>query len=229
MRFAYSVKQKMKIAVLLFCIMACTILIRFLEDKSVKSMNESFVSLYNDRLIPATDLFYIAEYVDQKRFLMEEVLYLPDTHPFNENQLKNKLDKIDVSIDSLIKDYEKTFLVKQEKQKIAELKAWLAGHNNMEDKLLKAITVYGLEKARMTYETFGRNAPGEIIQKLSELMRIQRQVGEELTKDTAFMVSGNKIYSSFQLVLAIVIGILIVGIVFTSNVVKISNDKFNLN
>lgn len=192
-------------------------------------MNESFVSLYNDRLIPATDLFYIAEYVDQKRFLMEEVLYLPGNQSFNEVVLKAKLDKIDISIDSLIKDYEKTFLVKQEKQKITELKAWLAGHNNMEDKLLKAVTVHGLEKARMTYETFGRNAPGEIIQKLSELMRIQRQVGEELTKDTAFMVSGNKIYSSFQLVLAILIGILIVGIVFTSNVVKISNDKFNLN
>lgn len=229
MRFAYSVKQKMKIAVLLFCIMACTILIRFLEDKSVKSMNKSFVSLYNDRLIPATDLFYIAEYVDQKRSLVEEVFYSSTTQTFNEADLKQKLDRINVSIDSLIKDYEKTFLVKQEKLKITELKAWLAGHNRIEDRLLNAASVQGLEKARIMYQTFGRNAPGEIIQKLSELMRIQRQVGEELTKDTAFMVSGNKIYSSFQLVLAILIGILIVGIVFTSNVVKISNDKFNLN
>jgi len=229
MRFAYSIKQKMKIAVLLFCIMACTILIRFLEDKSVKSMNESFVSLYNDRLIPATDLFYIAEYVDQKRSLMETVLYSSTRHTFNEADLKLKLNRVNLSIDSLIKDYEKTFLVKQEKQKITELKAWLAGHIAIEHKLLNAATVHGLEKARMMYETFGRNAPGEIIQKLSELMRIQRQVGEELTKDTAFMVSGNKVYSSFQLGLAILIGILIVGIVFTSNVVKINNDKFNLN
>ncbi|ACU03684.1 MCP four helix bundle domain-containing protein [Pedobacter heparinus] len=229
MRFAYSVKQKMKIAVLLFCIMACTILIRLLEDKSVKSMNKSFVSLYNDRLIPATDLFYIAEYVDQKRSLVEEVLYAAATHPFNQAVLEQKLGRINAAIDSLIKDYEKTFLVKQEKEKIAELKAWLLGHSAVENKLLNTIAVQGVEKARLMYETFGRNAPGEIIQKLSELMRIQRQVGEELTKDTAFMVSGNKVYSSFQLALAILIGILIVGIVFTSNVVKISNDKFNLN
>lgn len=229
MRFAYSVKQKMKIAVLLFCIMACTILIRFLEDKSVKSMNKSFVSLYNDRLIPATDLFYIAEYVDQKRSLVEEVLYSSDKHTFNGEDLKLKLNELNLSIDSLIRDYEQTFLVKQEKQKITELKAWLTGHIAIEQKLLNAATVHGLENARLMYETFGKNAPGEIIRKLSELMRIQRQVGEELTKDTAFMVSGNKIYSSFQLVLAILIGILIVGIVFTSNVVKISNDKFNLN
>lgn len=229
MRFAYSIKQKMKIAMLLFCIMACTILIRFLEDKSVKSMNKSFVSLYNDRLIPATDLFYIAEYVDQKRSLMEEVLYTAVTHPFDEAALKMKLNRINVSIDSLIKGYEKTYLVKQEKEKMAELKAWLLGHTTIENKLLTAITAQGVEKARMTYETLGRNAPGEIIHKLSELMRIQRQVGEQLTKDTAFMVSGNKLYSSFQLVLAILIGILIVGIVFTSNVVKINNDKFNLN
>lgn len=229
MRFAYSIKQKMKIAVLLFCIMACTILIRFLEDKSVKSMNKSFVSLYNDRLIPATDLFYIAEYVNQKRTLMEDVLYMSSNHPYHEAELRQKMERVNVSIDSLIKDYEKTFLVKQEKLKITELKTWLAGQINTENKLITAATVQGIDKARMMYETFGRNAPGEIIQKLSELMRIQRQVGEELTKDTAFMVSGNKIYSSFQLVLAILIGILIVGIVFTSNVVKINNDKFNLN
>lgn len=229
MRFAYSIKQKMKIAVLLFCIMACTILIRFLEDKSVKSMNKSFVSLYNDRLVPATDLFYIAAYVDKKRSLLEESLYAPAARPINEVDLRKKLSRINLSIDSLIKDYEKTFFVKQEKQKMAELKSWLKGHIATENKLLNVIATQGPDQARVVYDTFGRNAPGEIIQKLSELMRIQRQVGEELTKDTAFMVSGNKVYSSFQLGLAILIGILIVGIVFTSNVVKINEEKFNLN
>jgi len=229
MRFAYSVKQKMKIAVLLFCIMACSILIRYLEDKSVKSMNESFISLYNDRLIPATDLFYIAEYVDQKQRIIEEILYPEGKTASNTELVNMKLQRINVSIDSLINTYEKTYLVKQEKENIMELKGNLKAVKIIEQGTLDVINTDRPEKARAMHELAGRKASGDIIKGLSELMRIQRQVGAELTKDTEFMVSGNKLYSAFQTVLAIVIGILIVGIVFTSNVVNIRNDKFNLN
>ncbi|WEK20656.1 MAG: MCP four helix bundle domain-containing protein [Candidatus Pedobacter colombiensis] len=228
MRFAYSIKQKMKIAVLLFCIMACTLLIRFLEDKSVKSMNESFVSMYNDRLIPATDLFYVAENAYLKKSLFEDALYGPD-QLFDAASLKAQLGKLNVSIDSLIDKYSKTFLVKQEKEQLEELKKDLESTVGVENKMLSIATTQGIGEARKLYSNEGRDSSNKTIKKLSELMSIQKQIGEELIKDSAFMVSGNKLYSTFQVVLAIVIGILIVGIVFTSNVVKITNEKFNLN
>ncbi|SDJ98599.1 Four helix bundle sensory module for signal transduction [Pedobacter sp. ok626] len=228
MRFAYSIKQKMKIAVLLFCIMACTLLIRFLEDKSVKSMNESFVSMYNDRLIPATDLFYVAENAYLKKSLFEDALYGAD-QAFDAESLKSKLAKLNVSIDSLINKYGKTFLVKLEKEQLEELKKGLESTVGVENRILAIATTQGVEEARKLYNNEGRDSSNKTIKKLSELMSIQKQIGEELIKDSAFMVSGNKLYSSFQVVLAIVIGILIVGIVFTSNVVKINNEKFNLN
>ena len=228
MRFAYSVKQKMKIAMLLFCIMACTLLIRFLEDKSVKSMNESFVSMYNDRLIPATDLFYVAENAYSKMSVFEDALYGPD-QLFNAAILKSKLNNLNVSIDSLINKYGKTFLVTKEKEQLEELKKGLTSTVKVEDRILEIATNKGINEARALYNSEGRSSSTKTIKKLSELMSIQKQIGEELIKDSAFMVSGNKLYSAFQVVLAIVIGILIVGLVFTSNVVKISNDKFNLN
>lgn len=228
MRFAYSIKQKMKIAMLLFCIMACTLLIRFLEDKSVKSMNASFVSMYNDRLIPATDLFYVAEKAYSKKSLFEDALYEPE-HLFDAVKLKTQLAVLNNSIDSLIQKYGKTLLVKQEKEQLEQLKQGLGSTVQVENKILATAGNQGITAARVLYETEGRESSKATIKKLSELMSIQKQVGEELIKDSAFMVSGNKIYSAFQVVLAVVIGILIVGIVFTSNVVKISNDKFNLN
>lgn len=228
MKFAYSIKQKMKIAVLLFCIMGCTLLIRFLEDKSVKDMNESFVSMYNDRLIPATDLFYVAENAYLKKSLFEEVLYGPD-HLFNPEQLKDTLGRLNSTIDSLITKYGRTFLVKQEKEQLSALKEGLLATIGIENKMLAAAASGGIAEARKLYEAEGRESSRKTIGKLSTLMSIQKQIGEELIKDSAFMVSGNKIYSAFQVALAVLIGILIVGIVFTSNVVKISNDKFNLN
>lgn len=228
MWFAYSVKQKMKIAVLLFCIMACTLLIRFLEDKSVKSMNESFVSMYNDRLIPATDLFYVAENAYLKKSLFEDALY-GVAQPLNISELKLELGRLNASIDSLINKYEKTFMVKQEKAQLNELKKGIVGTIAIENAILSIAKDHGVDEARKLYNSEGRASSTKTIKKLSELMSIQKQIGEELIKDSAFMVSGNKLYSGFQVVLAIVIGILIVGIVFTSNVVKINNDKFNLN
>ncbi|ATP55333.1 hypothetical protein CPT03_02055 [Pedobacter ginsengisoli] len=229
MRFAYSIKQKMKIAMLLFCIMACTILIRFLEDKSVKSMNESFVSMYNDRLIPATDLFYVAENAYAKKSMIEDFLHAAYEQSFNPATFKAQLAYYNKAIDSLIKKYEKTFLVKQEKEKLIVLKDGLESTGKIENQIMAFADKKDIASARKLYDQEGRASSKGTIQKLSELMRIQTQVGEELIKDTAFMVSGSKLYSTLQVALAIVIGILIVGIVFTSNVVKINNDKFNLN
>ncbi len=74
MAFKHTVKQKSKIAIFLFGVMACTILIRLLEDKSIKEMNNAFISMYNDRLIPATDLFYLAENLYAKRYLLESMI-----------------------------------------------------------------------------------------------------------------------------------------------------------
>ncbi|MNL45336.1 Four helix bundle sensory module for signal transduction [compost metagenome] len=132
-------------------------------------------------------------------------------------------------MDSLINKYEKTFLVKQEKDQLHELKKAIIATVEVENKILMVAAEQGMEPARILYNNERAKTSIETIKKLSGLMNIQKQVGEELIKDSAFMVSGSKLYSGLQVALAIVIGILIVGIVFTSNVVKISNDKFNLN
>ncbi|HKG05687.1 MAG TPA: MCP four helix bundle domain-containing protein [Pedobacter sp.] len=229
MRFAYSIKQKIRIAMLLFAVMICTILIRFLEDESIKSMNESFVSMYNDRLIPATDLFYIAENANAKKSLLEEALYSPEVGAGGQVKLVQQMQRANTAIDSLIRKYKKTYLVKQEKAKLLELDKRLFSNAGIEQKMMQRLESKDLAAARVLYERIGRSSADETIRKLSELMAIQKQVGEELVKDSAFMVSGSKVYSTLQVALAILIGILIVGIVFASNVVKISNDKFNLN
>jgi hypothetical protein len=228
MRFAYSIKQKLKIATLLFCVMACTILIRFLEDKSVKDMNESFVSMYKDRLIPATDLFYVAQNTYAKRSVLESALYTR-LGKVSAESLNKQVQNFNTNIDSLIGKYEKTFLIEQEKQHLVELKKRLSHTAELDMDLLQLLRNQNFDSAGDLYENAGRVSSDRTIQKLSELMGIQTRVGEELIRDSAYMVSGSKLYSALQIALAIVIGILIVGIVFTSNVVKINNEKFNLN
>lgn len=229
MKVAYSLKQKMKIATFLFAIMACMILIRILEDKSVKSMNESFVSMYNDRLVPATDLFYIAENIFAKKYTLDSFLYSGNPEKKDVGLLKTQFGKFNTTIDSLMKKYEKTFLVKQEKEQLKELKIRLIGSIAAEQHVIALSDSHSIEDGRKLYETVGRATSRRTLQQLTELMTIQTQVGQELIQSSASMVSRSKLYSTLQIALAILIGILVVGIISASNVVQVKNDKFNLN
>jgi len=223
MSFKHTIKQKSKIAIFLFGVMACTILIRLLEDKSIKEMNNAFISMYNDRLIPATDLFYLAENLYAKRYLLESMIEKKSTD--SRIELIKKLGSHDANINSLIAKYEKTLLTPQEKKYLGDLKQQLKANNKIESVLLNDQTINNKEDfIQQTNASFN-----EIAKKLTELTQLQRNVGEELIKDSNILVSGSNLYSNIQFALAIVIGILIVAIVTTSNVVKVANEKFNLN
>ncbi|MGA9648911.1 MCP four helix bundle domain-containing protein [Pedobacter sp.] len=222
MKFAFSLKNKLKIAFLLFCIMCCTLLIRFLEDKSVKKINESFISMYNDRLVPATDLYFIAENLYHKSAILQDAMAENAVH---QSVNISKINKHNRTIDSVINKFELTFLVKQEKGFLKDLKEALSAQQEIENRILNLAIADG----KKVYEAIGRNAAGKTLDKLSALIKIQSNVGDELIKDSKIFVSGTKIYSTFQGILAIIIGIMIVSIVSASNAVKIQNDKFNLN
>jgi len=223
MKFAFSLKNKLKIAFLLFCIMCCTLLIRFLEDKSVEKINESFISMYNDRLVPATDLYFIAENLYHKNEVLQEILLGNGAvHPSTGIV---KMDKHNRKIDSVINKYELTLLVKQEKSFLNDLKQALIVQQGLETKILNMAGAEG----RAIYESMGRGAANQTLTKLSALIKIQSKVGNELIKGSEIFVSGTKVYSTLQVILAIVIGIMIVAIVSASNAVKIQSEKFNLN
>jgi Four helix bundle sensory module for signal transduction len=224
MKATHSIKQKTKVAVLLFCIMVCTILIRILEDHSIKNMGNAFTSLYNDRLIPATDLFYISESIYAKRFLIENHLNATAV----DIDLVDKLNKHDIIIDSLLKKYEQTFLVKNEKNHLIQLKNKLIENKNLETKILN-IPIEASSSTLLEFNKTANKSYQQIFENLTALTKIQTKVGEELIKESKSIIAGTNIYSNIQLLLAVVIGILIVSIMFTSNVIKVKQEKFNLN
>lgn len=212
---------------LLFFIMTCSVLIRILEDKSVKNMNESFITLYNDRLVPAMDLYHIVENLYARRNIIESVLY--SNAAANELGLKQNLSRYNHNIDSLLQKYEKTYLVQQEKVQLQDLKQNLSLILRMEQDLVSNIYNNQAAAALALYERQGKRMFSSATMHLTKLIDTQKQVGNEIIEQTEKIVSGTKIYSNLQLALAILIGILIVSILFTSNVVNIRNDKYNLN
>ena len=221
MKFAFSLKNKLKIAFLLFCIMCCMLLIRFLEDKSVATINESFISMYNDRLVPATDLYFIAENLYQKNMIFNDAL-INDSLPLSGQA---KIDQHNIKIDSVINKYQLTLLVKQEEVFLNDLKNALDRQKQLELMVLKMAEEDGLR----IYQSEGKKISNQTLVKLSALIKIQSNVGNDLIKDSKIFVSGTKIYSSLQGILAVLIGVMVVSIISASNMVKIQNEKFYLN
>ncbi len=207
--------------------MACTILIRVLEDRSIKNMEKAFTSLYNDRLIPATDIFYISEKLYAKRFLLDIFVY-SDENKLSIAQLNSKLKTYDKEIDTLLAKYEMTYLVTNEKNHLTELKVKLLENKVLEKNIL--LNANSLDKAalRKLYDN-GEKSFLDMSALLTQLTKIQTVVGEQLKEDSQKIVRGTSLYSTLQLLIAIIIGGLIVSILAASNVMNIQNDKFNLN
>ncbi len=227
MNLPFSYQQKIKIAILLFCIMVCTLFIRILEDKSLKSVSIAFSSMYNDRLIPATDLFQISTHLNAKRQLLGSYFYQTESKDTPASILK-LLDQHNNSIAHLLRKYEETFLVSNEKKSLLALKTKLQENNHFETSLVLNSSTLS-EKLRRAYYLDQQNSYAEILKSLSTLTKIQSKIGEELIKDSEKLMKGTELYSTLQFILAITIGILIVSILSTSNIIKIKNEKFNLN
>jgi len=226
MKWTYFIKQKIKVAFLLFCIMACTILIRVLEDKNVKNITNSLLSLYDDRLIPASDIFYMAEHLHAKRYLILNFMSSPS--PSQLQALDSQLKPHSLAIDSLLKKYSETYLVAQEKQYLDSFKELLTKYRGLEKQLLEMPLSEILQKTGQ-FKKESEIALGNAISKLSELEKLQTQVGRELMADAQFVVSGTKLFSVLQIGLSIVIGVMVVVLVLESKSVVKKQQPFNMN
>ncbi|WP_165447020.1 MULTISPECIES: MCP four helix bundle domain-containing protein [Olivibacter] len=228
MKWTYFIRQKLKVAFLLFCIMACSVLIRVLEDKNVKSISNALLSMYDDRLVPASDIFYMTEHLYAKKFLMLQ--FLNDTTPsaVSIEQLAGRMKYHNQFIDSLLNKYEKTYLVDKEKMYLEGFKKQLAHYMSLENHLL-GVSEIGLQQRVTKYREGGEDALDRTIAGLSALERLQTQVGRELMADAQFVISGTRFFSTLQIILSIVIGIMVVVLVLASKSVIKKKQPFNLN
>ena len=61
MKWTYAIPQKMKTAILLFCVMASAVLFNLIERSNVARMEGFVTSINDDRLIPATVIFHLTD------------------------------------------------------------------------------------------------------------------------------------------------------------------------
>ncbi len=200
---------RQKAAAILIVVMALLLFNNLTDRKSFRNIRESFSSIYNDRLMPATYIFSISDHLYQNRLLMEADEHNP--------LLLEELKAHDEMIAKLISNYETTYLTDEESKQWGLFKEHLYAYNQ-----LRADPA----QAQITAAHFN-----DALQRLNALSQIQVGEGRALHKNSRAIIDGTNTFFEFEISLIIILGM--VSIVLISLPEKVFTggyaERFSLN
>jgi hypothetical protein len=227
MKWSFVIQQKIKAALLLSGIMVFVILNSLMSRSSMNTIDQSFSSIYQDRLVPAIDIVYLSEHLYTKRLLLEKELSNKELR--NLPVLSRQLHSHDQKIDSLIAKFEQTALVEDEVKSLSAFKKHIQAYSTLE----KQVLVLGVnsvpEAGRELFYTQVALVFQKSIHQLIKLTKIQSVVGKELMKDSHTEAYYINLLFTLQIAIAVIIAILILGLIHNSKIIKQDSAPFHLN
>jgi hypothetical protein len=227
MKWSFVIQQKLKAALLLTGIMGLIILSTFISRSNIRGMDNSFSAIYEDRLVPTIDIVYISENLYHKRIALSKQ-FLSDTartHPTIKAQLQDHNHRID----SLITAFEKTKLVQEESASLYALKSHVKSYTLLEQSVLRLLEAGDKKAGQELFEQQGTLIFQQAIKQLNKLTKIQFVIGQELLKDSHNEANQFQAISALQITIAIVIGLLVLGLIHSSKITDRGNQPFHLN
>jgi hypothetical protein len=225
MKWAFAIQRKIRLAIALAVMMFLVILLSLWESYNVNKISKSFRSIYEDRLIPAVDLYLISGHIQTKRNKLVSFLF---TDKMTDEEIKKVLSSENKQLDDLITKYENTFLVKAETNHLQNLKKNLKTFER--DELL-------LINASLENKVFARNLYLNSIVKFYDIIdqdlilltQVQSKIGKELLTESNKSQSSSSLISQLQIVVAIILGVIIMILIITDKQVILKQEKYNLN
>ncbi len=225
MKWAFAIQRKIRLAIMLAALMLFIIVFSLLESYNVTRISKSFNSIYEDRLIPAVDLYSIADHIHGKRTQLFTYLF---TDNISTAEIEKYIANENLKLDKLINKYESTYLVKEESYYLSSLKKNLRNYRRDELILIQKARE-DKETARNLYLNTTDHLYNDLNKDLMRLTQVQTQVGRELLKESQNSQSSSGLISQLQFVIAIILGLVIMILVITDKQVNVRQEKYNLN
>lgn len=217
MKWTYSIRNKTTAAILLAVILGLTMLTNLLQRQRFEELEQSFASIYEDRLLAESYLFHL--YIDLKK--EQDILQLLSDHGLSYSD-RAEMDKDRADRDTIIAKYSATYLTEEETVKFDDLKSILHKIDKLEQKIeskehedhipLRLIEAHN-------------TATDSAFATLSALSDIQTNEGAALRKKTRQIIMGSVSISQFEMTILIVIAILIQGLIFSSKTIFAKTRK----
>ena len=225
MKWAFAIQRKIRLAIALAIMMLFIIIFSLMESYNINRITKSFNSIYEDRLIPAVDLYSIANHIHNKRIQLFTFLF---TNKLDENEIKLYLGNTNKSLDSLISKYERTHLVKAETDHLQNLKKNLKNFQRDEVMLINS-AMLNKEVAKKLYLNNTTQLYDELDKDLGQLTKVQTEIGKELLSESLKSQASSSFITQLQFVITIILGIIIMILIMTGKQVMVKQEKYKLN
>lgn len=228
MKELFSIKpaKRKRLVLLLSLFFALILIAELIENKNLQEIDSDFSSLYEDRLIPASQLYKLSDLLHEKQLIFE---YL------NENDFRmapSDLEKIkseNLEINNILAEYETTYLVEEEVEQLANFRFNLKAYQEVENEILYHIENNNHEVAQVLINTRGRALFNKTTPHLNRLAEIQPEVGRELLAHYRSSFGSSSLLYYFKLTITLIFGVLVLRLLGLMNLVSQPKQKFELN
>ncbi len=210
MKWAYSLHNKSKIALCAAVILILIFAKNWIDKNNVNTLNSSFTSVFDDRLVVESYIFQLSDHLYQKKIIIAD-----SENAEQALAIQDEVNTHNSIIDQILLDYEKTKLTTAESMYFGNLKERLMDLRTMEEKFLGALATQNpnlsTDIAVQMQKTFDT-----AMLDLNQLSKIQISEGRLLRDQSKQIAAGSTMLSQFELVVIVGIGILIQILIFAS-------------
>lgn len=177
--------------------------------------------------MPAIDIVYLSENLFNKRLLLEK--HLASGDGTNSGTVRQQLGIHNRRIDSLLTAFQKTYLVEEESRHLLALKQHIEQYAGQEEAMLTLCASSDQKAGRAIFHGRSSATFQQAILYLNKLTQIQSAVGLRLMKDSQSESSQFNLLSTLQISIAIIIGLLILGLIHNAKIIEQDSQPFHLN
>ncbi|MBZ9630825.1 MCP four helix bundle domain-containing protein [Salegentibacter sp. LM13S] len=228
MKDLYSIKPKKRkrLILLLSAFFVLLLITEFIEKRSLKSIDQDFSSLYQDRLLPASQMYELSELLHEKRMLFENI---KDNGELNSSFNLKEIKAYNSQIDQIIQDYGQTYLVAREEIYFIDFKKHYEEYLVLENTILENLKEKDFSTAIFLINKNANDYFKILNLDLHNIASIQPEVGEQLMAHYKSSSGITSLLYYFKIALTILIGIFVLRLLGLEQLLRHPKQQFELN
>lgn len=221
MKWAYSIQQKFKAAMLLAIVCVIVLITNLSGRYHMDELSDSFSSVFEDRLVVESYIYLISDHMYQKKMVLDNCSELASA------DFDSKISAHNEAISRLLVSYEKTLLTEEEAICLQDFKGNIATLQGLESQYLQSLRE---EAQSSTAHSLLDEHFALASANLRQLSHIQIVEGRALNDSSQRIVQSSSLLTSFEMVLLICIAIILQIIVLASRpVISQTWQQSNMN
>ncbi|MCA0239196.1 MAG: MCP four helix bundle domain-containing protein [Bacteroidetes bacterium] len=224
-KWALSTRKKLQLMLVMVLIAGMFFIAKVYEKEQVADIDQSFLSIYEDRLVPAVSIFEIRELLYRKRELLREMLPADNTL-----LLRQKIDSCNQAIATLLDEYKKTFFQGNETDYLKAFESNLHAYDRFEQAALQQAQAGHAAVAMQQLDTQAAPHFKSAVLKLSELNHIQSEIGKGMLSDSKKSMASYLVLSNLETALIVLFSVLAHILIYaTQSIIRRKMEPFNMN